>query len=584
MTISDPVEAKIQSVRNAVIGKDCLLDTPFGPRPMLYADFTASGRSLTLVEDQIAKLSVHYANPHTEDSETGRVSRAWMFEAEDIIKNCVNAGPDDCVLPCGAGATDAIHKLQEILGVAIPPRSSERVAKALSTTHWFQKKNKAREKLEADSPVVFIGPYEHHSNELSWRESLAEVVTIGLNAEGLLDLDHLKRELENPLYIGRRLIGSFSAASNVTGVKTDVSALAKILHAHGAILCLDCAASAPYRRIDMHPTGDEGAHIDAICFSPHKFVGGPGSCGVLVFNTDIYRQDLPPTRGAGGTVRYVSKNQHDYFEDIKARESAGTPGVPQIVRAALAMKLQAEIGHEIIETREHAAQVKAFAVWDDSPFIEVLGPGDPDKCLGIVSFNIKDPREGYLHPRLLTVLLNDLFGIQSRAGCSCAGPYGHDLLDVDEAQSLAFRSVVMDGHIGMRPGWCRVSLHWMMDDNELDYLIRAVDFIAREGWRFVDLYSFDPVSGLWRWKEGSPTVETCFPEALLAQTGLAQASNPVQGADLYQDALSQAESLAQNLAKQGECVSGCLPKALEPVRFFTIPSDRTQLEETNPQS
>jgi len=583
MTISDSVEAKIQSVRGSVIGKDCSLDTPFGQRPMLYADFTASGRSLTLVEEQITKLSVHYANPHTEDSETGRVSRAWMFEAEDEIKRCVNAGPDDCLLPCGAGATDAIHKLQEILGVAIPPRSSERVAKALSSTHWFQKKNKARAKLEADSPVVFIGPYEHHSNELSWRESLAEVVAIGLSDDGLLDLDHLKRELENPRYAGRRLIGSFSAASNVTGVKTDVSALAKLLHSYGAILCLDCAASAPYRRIDMHPEED-GAHIDAICFSPHKFVGGPGSCGILIFNTNIYRQDLPPTRGAGGTVRYVSKNQHDYFEDIKARESAGTPGVPQVVRAALAMKLQAEIGHDVIEAREHIAQHKAFAVWAENPAIEILGPGDPDKCLGIVSFNIKDHRGGYLHPRFLTVLLNDLFGIQSRAGCSCAGPYGHDLLEVDEDQSLAFRSVVMDGHIGMRPGWCRVSLHWLMDETELDYLIHAVDFVGREGWRFVELYDFDPVSGLWRWKNSVPESKTCLPEQVLMQDQAARVACPAAMSADYQGALRHAEKFARSLKEQGDCCGGSLPDSLEKVRFFSVPSDMTEDENANLQS
>jgi selenocysteine lyase/cysteine desulfurase len=547
---------RINSLRAGILGADAVIETPFGQRPILYADYTASGRSVRQVEDQIKRLSGCYANPHTTDSATGRASGTWLRDAESLIKELVNAGPDDCLITCGAGATAAIHKLQEILGVAIPPATQARIQPDLA---------------KIDRPVVFVGPYEHHSNELSWRESLAEVVSIGLNADGGIDLDHLAAALADTRFAGRQKIGAFSAASNVTGVKTDLSALARLLHAHDAILCLDCAASAPYQLIDMHPEDDPDASIDAVYFSPHKFVGGPGACGLLLFNAALYRTDLAPTLSAGGTVKYVWKDGHDFIDGIEARERAGTPGVPQVVRAALAMQIQAEIGGDAIASREHAALDQAFEVWSKLDHFQLLGPDETERRLGIVSFNIQDPRGGILHPRFVTVLLNDLFGIQSRAGCSCAGPYGHDLLGIDDETTLAIRKTVLDGQAGLRPGWCRVSLHWLMSDVELDYLIRAVSFVAQSGWRFLDLYRFAPETGAWAWRGGDPESAPGMPISVLDTPLHAQPA--AEHAALFAAAQKAAVELAAELEQGIEPECGWLADGAEAVRYFSLPGN-----------
>ena len=491
----------VAQLRDSLVGAGAELQTPFGTRPLLYADYTASGRAVAQIENVIAGLAADYANPHSEDSATGRASNAWMREADRIIKAAVNAGPGDCLVPCGAGATAAIHKLQEILGVAVPPATR----RALGGLAWHE-----------SNTVVFVGPYEHHSNELSWRESLAEVVAIPLGADGGIDMDALERALADPRHDGKRKIGAFSAASNVTGVCTNVTSLAHLLHRYAAILCLDCAASAPYLPIDMHPAGDPAGRIDALYFSPHKFIGGPGSCGVLVFSADLYERSLPPTQSAGGTVRYVWADGHDFIEDIEARERAGTPGLPQFVRAALALRLQAEIGHDTIAAREHDALDRAFTAWQANPRIDVLGPSDPGRRIGIVSFNILDKKGKPLPPRLVTVLLNDLFGIQSRAGCSCAGPYGHSLLGIDAGETQAIRARVLAGETGARPGWCRVSLHWVMDRDEVDYLIAAIDFLAEHAERVMPLYVSDAHSGAWHHRDAESPVRCAFPASLVS--------------------------------------------------------------------
>ncbi|MFV2008032.1 MAG: aminotransferase class V-fold PLP-dependent enzyme, partial [Longimicrobiales bacterium] len=336
--------------------------------------------------------------------------------------------------------------------------------------------------LRARQPVVFVGPYEHHSNEVTWREGLATVCEVRLSDDGGVDLDHLAELLGRHADSDRLLIGSFSAASNVTGRITPVHQVARLLHRHGALACFDYAASAPYVEIDMNPEpGADGGDpsLDAIFISAHKFLGGPGSSGILVFNERVYHADLPPSVAAGGTVAYVNRESHDFLEDIEAREKAGTPGVLQTMRAALAFMVKREIGVDRIEARERELLRRAMERWRRLPAIEILGNPDPELRLALVSFNIHDEGDAFLHPKFVTTLLNDLFGIQSRAGCSCAAPYGHALLDIRREESLRYRDWVLKGYEGIKPGWCRIGFHYVMDDAEANYVIDAVDFVAR---------------------------------------------------------------------------------------------------------
>src|SRR5208337_2281094 len=301
----------------------------------------------------------------------------------------------------------------QILGIYLPPAGRD----------FFQARD------QKNRPVVFVGPYEHHSNEVSWRECYAEVVEIELTGDGLLDLDDLREKAGSARYAGRRKIGAFSAASNVSGVTTPVYEVARILHDNGDLAFFDFAAAAPYVRMDMRR--DARSTFDALYFSPHKFLGGPGSCGVLIFHEDIYRADLPPTVGAGGTVDFVGFEGQAYSTDIEVREKAGTPGILQTLRAALAMELKEMLGPERIAAHESELACRAHAALCAHPGIDLIGGVGPENRLPIFSFNVR-VGSSWLHPRFVTTLLNDLFGIQSRAGCSCAAPYGHRMLHIDE--------------------------------------------------------------------------------------------------------------------------------------------------------
>jgi selenocysteine lyase/cysteine desulfurase len=402
-------------------------------------------------------------------------------------------------------------------------------------------------------PVVFVGPFEHHSNEISWRESLATVVEVALADDGGIDLADLQRLLCDPAYLGRLRIGSFSAASNVTGMRSPVLEIAELLHRHDALAFFDYAASAPYVDIDMNPVVDDaidghGAshrYLDAIFVSPHKFLGGPGSSGLLVFNKRCYHPELPPSIAGGGTVDYVGPDDHDFMHDIEAREKAGTPGILQTLRAALAFEVKTAVGIGRIEQLESEMLRRAFACWGGHSRIEILGNPDPARRVGIVSFNIRDPQGQYLHPRFITTLLNDLFGIQSRAGCSCAGPYGHQLLGIDEQRATEYRAWINRGYHGVKPGWCRVGFHYVFDVAEVDYLIDSVLFVAEHGHRFVHQYRFDAHSGGWQhreWRDEGPEFSL---QASLQAPRSASAAMPVAiRHGLYREYLEQAAVLA----------------------------------------
>jgi len=562
-------------LRSQVIGADAPVTTPFGERLMVYADYTASGRCLGVVERYLQNIQRNYANTHTEDDISGRSMTHLLEQAERSVKESVNAGPDGRIICVGSGATGAIDKLQQIVGVALPPATRLNLSVMLRELLGDEADDRFGAYLARHQPVVFVGPYEHHSNEISWRENLATVVEVGLAADGGIDLAHLERLLQDPAYQGRMRIGSFSAASNVTGMRTPVHEIAALLHAHGALACFDFAASAPYVEIDMNPPpgkyeGD--ASLDAVFISPHKFLGGPGSSGVLVFNRRIYHSELPPSVSAGGTVDYVGPDSQDFIADIEEREKAGTPGVLQILKAGLAFQIKDAIGVEAIERREREWLKRTFDRWLPNPNIEILGNPDPERRIGIVSFNLRDHRGRYLHPKFVTTLLNDLFGIQSRAGCSCAGPYGHQLLEIDHDTSEQYRKWIHKGYCGIKPGWCRVSLHYVMDEVELDYILDAVEFVADQGYRFLPLYDFDLNSGAWTHKVDCVCLEGFSLEAALECQGYqSRALSPGARGHLYAAFLAEARTLADDLAGEQAPAEHELDGELERLKFFSVP-------------
>ncbi|MBT8055606.1 MAG: aminotransferase class V-fold PLP-dependent enzyme [Gammaproteobacteria bacterium] len=571
-----PCKLDFDSLRKEIVGADAPITTPFGERLMVYADYIASGRCLGFVEKYLQSLQRIYANTHTEDDISGRSMTQLVEKAEHAIKRSVNAGPDGRIVCVGTGATGAIDKLQQIVGVALPPATRHNLNELLRGALGPAAVADLADHMDEKQPVVFVGPYEHHSNEISWRESLATVVEVDLAEDGSVDLSHLERLLQDPAYQGRQRIGSFSAASNVTGMRTPVHEIACLLHRFDAIACFDYAASAPYVEIDMNPPEgkhDGDASIDAVFISPHKFLGGPGASGVLVFNQRIYRRDLPPSVSAGGTVDYVGPSGQDFITRIEEREKAGTPGVLQTLKAGMAFELKDRIGVPAIEAREHELLKRTFERWRDNLNIEILGNPDPERRIAIVSFNLRDPRGKYLHPKFVTTLLNDLFGVQSRAGCSCAGPYGHRLLGIDFDHSERYRDWIRKGYSGIKPGWVRISLHYAMDDLDVGYILDAIDFVAAHGHRFMPLYRFDMNTGSWVHKVDCPCLDGFSLDDALECSGYqARALGAGERTHLYSAYLAEADRLASQLDDAfDEDEPG--DAELEDLKFFSLPRE-----------
>jgi len=566
-------------LRQQIVGVDSTFKTPFGERLMVYCDYTASGRCLKFVESYLQSLQRVYANTHTEDDITGRSMSQLLHEAEEAIKQSVNAGPSGRIVACGTGATGAIDKLQQIIGVALAPATRKNIEDVLDSADGDIDARRFRDALDENQPVVFIGPYEHHSNEISWRQSAVTTIEVRLDATGNIDLAHLETLLKDPQYKNRKRIGSFSAASNVTGIRSDVRGITSLLHKYDAIACFDFAACAPYVDIDMNPApeGGDDPSIDAIFISPHKFLGGPGSSGVLVFNERIYDRELPPSVSAGGTVDYVGMKDQDFISRIEEREKAGTPGVLQTLKAGLVFQIKDSVGVDVINAREHELTDRAMKSWGENENIEVLGNPDPSSRVGIISFNVKDTDGKYLHHKFMTALLNDLFGIQSRAGCSCAGPYGHRLLDIDEDTSERYRDAVQQGFCGLKPGWCRVGLHWVMDDAEAQYVIDAVHFLANEGHQFLALYDFDLATGTWKHKYAALELpEFSLDKALSNVGGEPARLSLALRQQLYDHYMTEARRLAARLRNEPAARCTSLEGELGELQFFTMPARETK--------
>jgi len=450
------MEQYFEKFRERTIGHNQTFTTPYGEQKMIYADWVASGRLYKDIEDIISnRFGPFVANTHTETSETGTIMTKAYHHAKDIIRNHVNACENDILINAGFGMTGVVNKLQRILG--------------LKNCADFDHKTKTCTPKK-DRPVVFITHMEHHSNHTSWYETNADVVMIEAGDDLNIDLDKLRKTVEK--YKDRKLkIGSFTACSNVTGIETPYHEMAQIMHENEGLCFVDFAASAPYVDINMHPE-NKLQSLDAIFFSPHKFLGGPGSSGVLLFNKDLYSNDCPDQPG-GGTVDWTNAwGEYKYSDNIEAREDGGTPGFLQAIKTALAIELKEQMGVENIRKREHELMEIVFDRFSKIKGMNILA-GDVKERVGAVSFYLDD-----VHYNLVVKLLNDRFGIQVRGGCACAGTYGHILLGISYEESRRITDKIDEGDLSEKPGSVRLSVHPTMTNAELDTICNAIEEIS----------------------------------------------------------------------------------------------------------
>lgn len=465
--------------RDHIIGINQVFQSPFGQKKIIYTDWTASGRLYRPIEEKlINQFGPFVANTHTETTISGTAMTMAYHQARQIIKSHVNAANTDVLITDGTGMTGVVNKFQRILGLRIPENLKE-----FTTIP------------EALKPIVFISHMEHHSNQTSWLETIADVEVIPANEQGLFCIDNLKTLLEK--YKDRVFkIASITSCSNVTGIKTPYHDVAKLMHQNNGVCFVDFACSGPYVQINMHPEDTE-SYLDAIFFSPHKFLGGPGTCGVLIFNQNLYKNNVPDCPG-GGTVSWTNPwGEHKYIDNIEDREDGGTPGFLQVIKTALAIQLKEQMGVNNILNREHEIVELVFEQLGNMENINILA-GDHQDRLGVISFYIDE-----LHYNLGVKMLNDRFGIQTRGGCSCAGTYGHYLLHVDQETSNDLVCQIASGDMIKKPGWIRMSIHPTTTTEEVLYVCESIKQVAKHHKTWSKDYLYDAKTNNFRHKDDS---------------------------------------------------------------------------------
>lgn len=461
------LELYFQQFRKNIIGIDQEFESPFGKKKIIYTDWTASGRLYRPIEEKmINQFGPFVANTHTETTVSGTAMTMAYHEAKHIIKKHVNATEEDILINTGTGMTGVVNKFQRILGLKIPENLKQYTS--------IPKELK---------PIVFISHMEHHSNQTSWLETTADVVVIPADKNGLFSIENLKILLEK--YQDRSFkIASITSCSNVTGIKTPYHEVAKLMHQNNGVCFVDFACSGPYVPINMHPQDPE-SYLDAIFFSPHKFLGGPGTSGVLIFNKNLYKNSIPDCPG-GGTVSWTNPwGEHKYIDNIEDREDGGTPGFLQVIKTALAIQLKEKMGIANILKREHELVEYVFEALNPNPNVVILAQEHQDR-LGVISFYVKD-----LHFNLGVKMLNDKFGIQTRGGCSCAGTYGHYLLHVDQEASNDLVCQITSGDLIKKPGWIRMSIHPTTTTQEIAFVCQSINDLANHHQDWEDDYQYN---------------------------------------------------------------------------------------------
>jgi len=476
------LENYFSSFRENIIGYDQVFTSPFGKKQIIYADWTASGRAFQPIEACLQKEIMPFAgNTHTETTITGTLMSKAYEEAKTIIKKHVHANSDDVLIFCGSGMTSAVNKLQRILGMRIPQGITDYLKKENLTNK--QKLNNYLQLDEALRPVVFVTHMEHHSNQLTWMETIATVEIINCDDNGNVDLEHF-RDLLDRFKDRKNKIAAVTACSNVTGIQTPYHEIAKLIHEYDGFCFVDFACSAPYVHINMHPA-EQGSYLDAVYFSMHKFLGGPGTPGVLIFNKKMYTNTVPDQPG-GGTVLYSNPWKfHEYVTNIEQREDGGTPPFLQGIKAAMCIRLKEKMGVENILKREEEMLQVIFDRFSKIKNVEILEARNKRR-LGVIAFIVKGA-----HHNLIVKMLNDRFGIQTRGGCSCAGPYGHLLLHVNRARSYEILRSIRSGNLLSKPGWIRLSVHPTMTNTEIDLIMNAIELTAMHFVEWMKDYIYD---------------------------------------------------------------------------------------------